>query len=269
MIRSSLEPGSPHAFTCLGIRRGVFQFYRSATNGPTMYYGQAGFTAPIYTKLTRSGDTFTSSFSLDGKGWIQIGSTVISMPDRVYVGFVTSGLIETGNFIIDRIETVNVPPLNVLPSVTLQALARDNSAVTGPLRLMASPEDTDGYIPMVEFFQGNIRLGQATEPPFELLVNASAGSHQFTARAYDNFGEMVSSSSEPLEIKPIEITLESAGAGGLELMHAGNPGVTYLAEESADLSNWSPVATNAPVEGIVRLSFPYAAREMFFRVRPR
>lgn len=269
MIRSSLDDGAPHAYACLGNREGVCFFYRTEQDGSTTGPRLLGNTAPLYVRIARKGNLFTGYRSSDGVNWLEIESATIEMPSKVYIGFASTGRAEIGSFIIDRIHTVNVPPLNVPPRVTLHAKANENAAVAGPLLLSAAPEDVDGYILMVEFFQGSLRLGQATTPPFELLVHNTSGFHEFSVRAYDNLGALTSSSVIPMEIQPLEISLANPSGAGAELQvhHLGNDSIRYLTESSLNLIDWFPVATNTPMDGSVSITLPTTETAGFYRVR--
>jgi len=53
--------------------------------------------------------------------------------------------------------------------------------------LSATASDPDGTVTRVEFYDGVIKLGEATTAPFNFIwANASAGTHSITARARDN-----------------------------------------------------------------------------------
>jgi hypothetical protein len=60
-------------------------------SAPAVTFGR--LTGFCWLKLERSGDTFTSSSSLDGKSWTQIGSTALPLGQKIFVGLaVCSGL---------------------------------------------------------------------------------------------------------------------------------------------------------------------------------
>jgi hypothetical protein len=55
------------------------------------------------------------------------------------------------------------------------------------LVLQVTASDPDGILARVEFFDGALKLGEDTSPPYSLSVtNLPAGEHLFTARAFDN-----------------------------------------------------------------------------------
>ncbi len=76
------------------------------------------------------------------------------------------------------------------PSVSIVSPA-NNSNFTVPFsfNLAADASDPDGSIVAVEFFDGALFLGVATNAPYSIIVNSLAeGAHQITAKATDNAG---------------------------------------------------------------------------------
>lgn len=86
MIRESLTAGSKHAFTCVTPSNGLAFQRRASTDGTSDHTSGGSGTVPVWVRLVRSGNTFTSYRSSDGSSWTQIGSATISMASQVYVG---------------------------------------------------------------------------------------------------------------------------------------------------------------------------------------
>jgi hypothetical protein len=101
------------------------------------------------------------------------------------------------SFDLELAGAINNPPLVTLTSPT-------NGAVFGVstnLALAASATDSDGQVSKVEFFAGNVKLGEDSTSPFTLIwTNASEGSFALTAVATDNGGSRSTSA-------PVQITL--------------------------------------------------------------
>jgi hypothetical protein len=78
----------------------------------------------------------------------------------------------------------NKPPSVTLTSPSPGALIPTGSAIT----IAATASDSDGSITKVEFYRnGTTILGTATSAPYRTSwVNAAAGTHTLTAKAYDN-----------------------------------------------------------------------------------
>jgi regulation of enolase protein 1 (concanavalin A-like superfamily) len=101
MIRENLLVGSKHASAFITSLNGTGLQYRSTTNDISYHTGSTG-TAPIWLKLVRAGNLFTTYKSTDGITWVTIGSTTVTMPANVYVGLAVtshqSGTINSSTF---------------------------------------------------------------------------------------------------------------------------------------------------------------------------
>jgi len=76
MIRESLDPGSRHAFIALTSSNGAAFQYRQFTDGYSSNTNDAGYTAPYWLKLAKSGSAYTAYRSVDSIHWIQIGTAI-------------------------------------------------------------------------------------------------------------------------------------------------------------------------------------------------
>jgi uncharacterized repeat protein (TIGR03806 family) len=270
MIRANLSGGSMHAYMALLNRRGLFFCIRNANDGQTTAAVVSGITAPVWVRITRSGDTLRGAFSFDGVGWSEVGATTMQMPEQVYGGFAATAGLGIANFVVDEISTINLPALNLRPSIDLSPLLIENRAVAGPVILQASAADPDGEPLMVEFFEGDTRLGQDTSPPFELAVNSEVGARTFSAKVYDNLGAVVTSSPTDLTVEPLQVRLSKEVSGNsIQFSHLGNPGIIYIAETSSDLVSWTGVASGEQVNGTVSFEIPKSQPFSYFRIRPR
>jgi hypothetical protein len=102
MMRETLDPGSRHAFMLVSAGKGLaFQRRVNSNNVSTSTPGGSG-APPRYVRLRRSGNTFTSAFSVDGANWTTVGSETIAMPSTIYVGLAVSshvaGTLATAKF---------------------------------------------------------------------------------------------------------------------------------------------------------------------------
>jgi regulation of enolase protein 1 (concanavalin A-like superfamily) len=87
MMRESLDAGSKHFTTvaCPGNR--VMFVRRTTMNGAATSTSRSGVNIPVWVRLTRSGNTFTSQYSTNGTTWTTVGTPQeIQMPVDVYVG---------------------------------------------------------------------------------------------------------------------------------------------------------------------------------------
>ncbi len=87
MVRETLDPGSKNAYIAVTGGNGVTFQWRAATDGATADSRTAGFKAPYWVRITRTGNVFKAERSADGKAWTQQGpDTVIPMAASVYIG---------------------------------------------------------------------------------------------------------------------------------------------------------------------------------------
>lgn len=105
MVRDTLDPDSMHSYGAITSGNGYSHQgrYTTGTNQNINQQTQ-GLTAPIWLRLKRDGDTFTSYTSDDGVGWVQRGQYTYATPmtDPLYYGLaVTShqdGTLSTAVF---------------------------------------------------------------------------------------------------------------------------------------------------------------------------
>ena len=88
MMRDSMSITSRFMFIGLNSSNGMILVYRSTPGGPTDSVNLAGFTAPYWVKLSKTGTQFSAFISSDGITWVPFGTTL-------NLGF-GSGTINTG-----------------------------------------------------------------------------------------------------------------------------------------------------------------------------
>ncbi|WP_083925269.1 DUF7594 domain-containing protein [Flexithrix dorotheae] len=86
MIRESLNGNSKHAMSVITSANGVSFQRRTGTGSSSSSTKIAGISAPIWVKINRTGNVFTSSYSNDGSNWTEIGNVTISMSANTFVG---------------------------------------------------------------------------------------------------------------------------------------------------------------------------------------
>jgi regulation of enolase protein 1 (concanavalin A-like superfamily) len=86
MIRETLDANSVHTMTVITPGQGVSFQRRPVTAQASEHTTLAGFQAPYWVRITRSGNDFTSEHSADGATWETIGTQNIPMAATVYVG---------------------------------------------------------------------------------------------------------------------------------------------------------------------------------------
>jgi len=97
MIRESTASNARNAAVFVTPGNGLSFQWRSAAGGSTSLSTVTGATAPYWVKLTRVGNTFTASYSVNGSTWFQLGSPqTIAMGTTATIGLaVTSHVSAT------------------------------------------------------------------------------------------------------------------------------------------------------------------------------
>jgi regulation of enolase protein 1 (concanavalin A-like superfamily) len=87
MMRESLDAGSKH-FTVVASPSSRVSFVRrTTTGGAAVSTPKSGVNIPVWVRLTRNGNTFTTQYSANGTTWITVGTPQeIQMPAELYVG---------------------------------------------------------------------------------------------------------------------------------------------------------------------------------------
>jgi hypothetical protein len=134
--------------------------------------------------------------------------------------------------------TANNPPF-----VTLTNPVNNASLPAGDVTLEAAATDLDGSVAMVEFFQGDTKLGEDNLTPFQFTWNnVTPGLYQLTARVTDNEGASSVSS-------PVELFVYGTGGSltGTRTLPPGLPAkVNLTAEGTRDWIHWG-LSTNSSV----------------------
>ena len=90
MIRGGLDPSAAQAFMLVSKGKGLAFQRRKVTGGMSANTAGALEAAPIWVKLTRTGNTITAHASADGRAWTLIGSDTFSMAATVLIGLAVS-----------------------------------------------------------------------------------------------------------------------------------------------------------------------------------
>lgn len=119
---------------------------------------------------------------------------------------------------------------NQAPIVLITAPSNEGSYATGDeVTIVVSASDSDGYITKVEFYDGNVKLGQDNTFPYEYTIsNLSVGPHDFTALAYDSNGASVVSSTVTINVNNLcgidavaDLDFDSNSGSGLVAQNGG------------------------------------------------
>ncbi|HQK38068.1 MAG TPA: Ig-like domain-containing protein, partial [Bacteroidales bacterium] len=184
MIRESLTAGSRHAFTCVTPSNGLAFQRRTSTDGISDHTSGGAGTAPVWVRLVRSGNTFTSYWSSNGSAWSQIGSVTISMASQAYIGLAVTSHNDgaTSTAVFENV-TVNsgsstIPVTGVTVSPTSLSLTVGQ---TGQLTATVQPSDATNK--NVSWSSSNTSV--ATVNSSGLVTAIAAGSATITVTTQD------------------------------------------------------------------------------------
>ena len=144
--------------------------------------------------------------------------------------------------------SVTVINTNQPPTVTLTSPANNATyAAPASVALSANPQDSDGAITQVDFYNGATLIGTVTGPPYNATWAAvPAGNYVLTAKATDNLNAVTTSA-------PVNITVQAAAPAGMYFIHPDHLNTPRLITDQAGTVVWrwdneDPFGNNAPNE---------------------
>ena len=276
MIRESLTTNSRNAYMAITRSNGA-TFQRRTNNlgvtGRTMTV--SSITAPYWVRLTRTGNVFQASISASGSSWTAVGGNfTCSMSTTAYAGLAVtahnSGLLNSSVF-----DNVSASFLTNVPPVISWVTPTNNSTFIQPktIALTASATDANGTVTNVAFFNGTTLLGNVTNGvsnQYSLTwSNVTTGSYTLSACATDNSGATNKSPTTiAIVVQPLTLTVSGTQTNGqFGLTFQGQNGQNYVLETSTNFVDWTPVWTNAPINGLLMFTNANATDQArFYRV---
>ena len=182
----------------------------------------------VIVKLPDSTGALDGSASSDADGddltylWTQInGPSVITFSDNTVANPDISDLVEgvykceltvsDGEYTATDEVLIIVTEENVAPQVAITAPA-DGAVfeVGATIEITASASDLEGTVILVEFFDGDTKLGEDSSAPFSFTWDdATVGSHELTARATDNEGAINTSDEVTISINEEQVCTQT------------------------------------------------------------
>jgi hypothetical protein len=186
--------------------------------------------APSYTDTTLAnrtngpGGVYAIEFSADLPGqWLMVRWTLASQHDP------------TANVTLQA-ATLSVADANNPPVVSLASPGNNAAFPYGaPISLLPSVMDFDGFISLIEFYDGATKIGEATTSPFQFeWTGAQIGRHHIVVRGVDDAG--TARSSPPVDVFVF-------GNGGRLTGSRGSPtgSVDLTGEGTVDWVHWGLV----------------------------
>ncbi len=135
---------------------------------------------------------------------------------------------------------------NALPDVTMTVAGGGTGLPPGvPVTLSATASDRDGSVARVEFYDGEVRIGEDAAPPFAVAWTPTVvGAHRLVARAVDNLGGVGDSIPQVVSVgtanpgTPPTLAIVDLGNGTLRIVVRGSPGPCTIGS-SMDLREWT------------------------------
>jgi PKD repeat protein len=87
---------------------------------------------------------------------------------------------------------------NIAPTISITSPANGSTIGFGNYMLTANANDEQGYVSAVEFFVDGVSVGSDNSAPFEVVYNATVGSHIITATAVD--GDCLTADSQTINV---------------------------------------------------------------------
>jgi len=171
---------------------------------------------------------------------------------------ITTGNLAAGPYALTAVATaagisatssvVNITVVSPSPTVSITNPV-NNAVFAAPanVTLRATATVSSGSVTNVEFFGNSTSLGSVQAAPFNLTTgNLAAGSYALNAVATAAGVSATSSVVNITVVSPVAIsaTAQLITNGQFSFDYAANPGLTYVVENSSNLVNWLPVATN-------------------------
>ena len=245
MLRQSLSPGSAHAFMLVtpeGSTKGLAFQRRTTTDGASTNTGGGDGAAPVWVRLTRSGNLITAYRSTDGVAWTTVGSDIIPMAATIYAGLAVNshnaGALATATLDSVSVTPAGGPPPNASPTVSLTAPS-NGATFTAPaaMTLTADAFDSDGTIAKVDFYEGATLLGTDTSSPYSFAwSNVPNGTYSLTARATDNLGALATSAGVTIQVTTAAPPPLPAGWANQDIGGVAISGATSFASNTFTLS---------------------------------
>ena len=86
MVRESFRPDSQYFATLMARNVGILHQHRATIGGDSVWSSVDGVETPFWLKISRSGNLFRASYSLDGAQWNFLGEATISLSETILIG---------------------------------------------------------------------------------------------------------------------------------------------------------------------------------------
>jgi uncharacterized repeat protein (TIGR02059 family) len=139
--------------------------------------------------------------------------------------------------------------VNIVPTVTITSPVMNSSfTALANITITANASDTDGSIVMVEFYNGNTKLGATSSAPYLFTwTNVASGTYSLTVVATDNFSSKTTSSAISISVNNETTSENQAPVISVSNPQKGNK-FEYPATITIDAVAYDPDGTIAKVD---------------------
>ena len=156
------------------------------------------FSAPAYLDAT------LDNLYDDSYGVYTIDYQAASSGQELIVQYQSAELydVDYGNVTLQSATLSGQTDGNLFPTVSITTPTNDATFFVGAnIPITAEASDSDGTIAKVEFFNGAMKLGEATNAPFSMTwSNVASGTYSLTAKALDNVGAATTSPAVGIQV---------------------------------------------------------------------
>ena len=186
MIRASLSAGSANVATLVTPVNGL-SFQRRTTNGGTsLHTAGAASAAPVWVRVVREGNVFTSYSSANGTTWTQIGSETITMGASVFVGLCVSAHnnTQTSTVVFSNVTADTGTPDTTPPSIPA-GLASSNITNTSFTLSWSASTDDSGVVAGYDVYRDGVLAGSTATTSLAIAGLTANTTYAMTVRAKD------------------------------------------------------------------------------------
>lgn len=207
---------------------GKLTFTRTGDLSYTAPVADAGQNVVVILPATTASLDGSQSTVADGQtatySWVQIyGPSIIGFSDNTSASPDISNLVDgiykceltvsDGTYSAKSSVLVIVSATgNTDPTISISAPTNNASYKEGAtVSIAASASDLDGTIVLVEFFDGDTKIGEDNAEPFTFdWMNPAVGAHQLTAKATDNLGAIGTSQVVNISVNEVNSCVETS-----------------------------------------------------------
>jgi sulfur relay (sulfurtransferase) DsrF/TusC family protein len=182
-------------------------------------------------------------------------------------GTVTIRVTDDGTPLLSATQTftITVTPVNDAPTITLTEPSNGARFNEGSdVRITADASDIDGTVARVAFYDNAVLLEEVTAAPFAYHMPATAGAHQFSAKAIDNQGAEAVSAPISISVNRLPTVSLTAPANGASYRE----GVAIALSATASDNDGPITAVEFYDNGIFLSSDNVAPYEMTYSAAP-